>query len=73
MLDNGMKCFLRHCKHFQGIVQPDGTEATEVPACTAFPKGIPDEIAYGGNKHLEPLPDQGNEIVFEKGKFEWED
>ena len=32
--------------------------------CAAFPKGIPDIILFGKNKHLHPLPDQDNEIVF---------
>jgi hypothetical protein len=34
-------------------------------ACQAFPKGIPDEIMQGENDHTTPLPDQGNDIVFE--------
>jgi len=33
--------------------------------CNAFPKGIPDEILFGENDHTTPLPDQGNDIVFE--------
>lgn len=35
------------------------------PFCKAFPVEIPDEILSGENKHLEPLPGQGNRIVFE--------
>jgi len=34
--------------------------------CAAFPNGIPDEIAYGDNTHSKKLPDQINNIVFEK-------
>ena len=34
--------------------------------CKAFPKGIPYEIAYGKNRHLKPLKNQDNDIVFEK-------
>jgi len=34
-------------------------------SCQAFPKGIPDEILQGENDHTTPLPDQGNDIVFE--------
>lgn len=60
------RCFKRGCKHYRDIEQPDGTEATEVPVCLAFPLGIPKEIAYGNNKHLKPLKNQGNEIVYEK-------
>jgi hypothetical protein len=32
--------------------------------CSAFPKGIPDEILKGEDKHLKPLKDQGNTIVY---------
>ncbi len=60
------RCRKRGCRHFDGVIQPDGTEVTEMVVCTAFPNGIPDEIAYGANLHLEPLPNQGNDIVFEK-------
>ena len=59
------KCHIRKCRHYTGIVQPDGTEQTEVNACEAFPDGIPDEIAYGNNPHKKPLEGQGNDIVFE--------
>lgn len=34
-------------------------------SCKAFPKGIPDKIMTGKNKHLKPLPGQKNSIVFE--------
>ena len=60
------KCWTRKCKHYIGVIQPDGTELTETNSCKAFPKGIPAEIAYGSNRHLKPLPDQRNDIVFEK-------
>lgn len=33
--------------------------------CKAFPDGIPDEILLT-NKHSKPLPNQGNDIVFEE-------
>lgn len=42
------------CKHFWGST-----------ACFAFPEGIPADILHGENQHTEPLPDQGNNIVFE--------
>lgn len=67
------KCYERHCKYYLGVIQPDGTELTETNYCKAFPDGIPYEIAYGSNKHTEVIDGQENEIVFEKGKFEWED
>jgi hypothetical protein len=50
-------CF--DCKHYD----------QETGHCAAFPKKeIPDEIYIGTNKHTEPLPKQGNEIVFEPKK-----
>jgi len=65
------RCFKRHCIHHLGIrntpnAPEDELGAYEVPFCNAFPKGIPDEIAYGDNLHLVPLENQGNDIVFEK-------
>lgn len=44
------------CKHFRRF---EG-------GCDAFPDGIPDEITSGFNEHSEPLPNQGNDIVFEQ-------
>lgn len=58
-------CSKRKCKHFIGVKQLDGTEQSEIVVCKAFPDGIPDEIAYGNNKHTKPLKGQGNDIVFE--------
>ena len=48
-------CF--KCKHFN----------TFVGGCTAFPENIPNEISVDGD-HDKPLPDQGNDIVFEPKK-----
>lgn len=45
-------CF--NCKHW-----------VAVEGCKAFPDGIPDEILQT-NKHDKPLPDQKNNLVFEK-------
>jgi len=59
-------CYTRKCKHYLGIIQPDGTELSETNSCPAFPSGIPDEIAYGPNKHETPCCGQENEIVYEK-------
>ena len=47
-------CF--ECKHFRMFQG----------GCDAFPDGIPDEITSGKNKHSKPLPNQGNNIVFEQ-------
>jgi len=33
-------------------------------SCAAFPQGIPDEIILGGNKHLDVLPGQENDLIF---------
>jgi hypothetical protein len=59
-------CNKRNCRHYKGVEQPDGTEKSERCICSAFPEGIPDSIAYGDNKHLRPLPSQGNTVVFER-------
>ncbi len=61
------RCLKRGCKHYEDVINTDGTELTEVNVCAAFPKGIPVEIAYGSNKHLKPLKGQGNKVVYEKG------
>jgi len=50
-----VKLICSSCKHFD---RADGN-------CTAFPDGIPDEILSGENNHSKPLPEQGNDIVFE--------
>jgi hypothetical protein len=34
--------------------------------CPAFEGDIPDVILSGENDHLEPLPDQKNNIIFEQ-------
>lgn len=62
---NEPQCSLRRCKHFVGVKQDEDGEASERVVCAAFPDRIPDEISYGANLHLTPLPDQGNTIVFE--------
>lgn len=38
--------------------------------CQAFPNGIPDAIMFGENQHSEPMPNQGNNIVYEILKSE---
>lgn len=44
----------KYCKHFRF----DGT-------CTAFPTKIPLDIVSGATKHLKPLPNQKNNIIYE--------
>ncbi len=62
-------CWTRKCIRFTGVHQPEGTEVGEVNVCSAFPEGIPYEIAYGDNKHLTPCCGQKNNIVFESGNI----
>ena len=59
-------CSKRKCKHFLGVIQPNGTEMTETVYCMAYSEGIPKEIAYGNDKHFAIRPDQKNNFVFEK-------
>lgn len=60
------KCYTRKCKHYEGVKWFGDEEISENNFCPAFPNGIPYEIAYGGNKHLEKHPDQKTDITFEK-------
>jgi len=63
------KCYKRGCVHFQGVTRDKDTiEQNERVTCTAFPDRIPAEIAYGTNKHLDPLVGQDNNVVFQKEK-----
>jgi len=47
------QCVKRRCKHFVGVTPDDGKGEEQRPICKAFPKGIPDEIAYGNELHLQ--------------------
>ncbi len=60
------ECYKRKCVHFGGVLQPDGTEMSEVVICAAFPKGIPAEITQGKDKHSKPHPRQQGLIVYEQ-------
>lgn len=70
------RCWTRHCRHYLGIKTTKPVEDMESPVdgvvnyCQAFPDGIPDQIAYRRNKHLNPIRGQKNNIVFEEGPFE---
>ena len=59
-------CNKRKCKYFIGVKQPDNTEMSERVVCEAYPDGIPNDIAYGDDKHFKVRKDQDNEIVFKK-------
>lgn len=37
----------------------------------AYPDGIPSDIAYGPDQHLEVRSDQNNKIIFKKGDATW--
>lgn len=61
------KCSKRKCKHFIGVAQRDDTEMTEHLICTAFPDGIPREIAFGDDPHTSVHASQAdNDIVYER-------
>lgn len=61
------RCFARGCKHFEGVKEVGGRgEQYQKVVCPAFPRGIPDDIAYGKNDHLTVDPRQVGVIVFEK-------
>lgn len=62
------QCSIRNCVHFLGVDQPDSNEEeSERVVCSAFPDGIPREIAYGKELHADPYPgDQG--IQFESDR-----
>jgi len=66
------KCFQRRCRHFLGAkyADPKLGEESEHLYCKAFPDGIPEEVAYGENKHKTPLKGQGNNVVFEQAEGE---
>jgi hypothetical protein len=42
------------CKHLEGGVEDAAGRFIQI--CTAFPKGIPEEIMQGRHKHREPFP-----------------
>ena len=61
------------CKNYRGTKLFDvgkGIEEDYVNICLAFLdiKGIPEDILSGKNLHKKLLPDQDNDIVFEKIK-----
>lgn len=60
-------CFVRECKHYEGVKRLEAAlEESEVHYCLAFPDGIPESISLEDNKHLTPIENQGNELVFQK-------
>ncbi|MCP4264929.1 MAG: hypothetical protein GY777_05025 [Candidatus Brocadiaceae bacterium] len=62
-------CHKRKCVHYmwmKGFVEEEEVFARHI--CTAFPDGIPDIISYGDEKHLKPLKNQGNNIVYKEAE-----
>jgi len=67
------KCWKRQCKHWIDLVEMGGEEDDRIwPVCRAFPEGIPEEIAYGDDEHLNPFSGD-NGIQYEAASDEeWE-
>ena len=51
-------CYMRKCIYYVGVKNDSEPfdESKERNVCKAFPDRIPEEIAYGSNKHLKPYP-----------------
>lgn len=58
-------CSKRSCIHFLGHDRLNGTDESLVHVCRAYPDGIPDEIAFGDDLHLEAKLGQVGPYVFE--------
>ncbi len=58
-------CAKRRCRHYQG---PTGClpPHPEVHVCPAFPRGIPDRIAYGTDPHTTVARDQVGTVTYEE-------
>lgn len=52
------QCSKRECEHWfetGDFIDPQGKDVEgTVPVCRAFPKGIPDAIAWGDDPHTKP-------------------
>lgn len=59
------KCSKRSCRHYIGVIQPDGTEFSEVHSCAAFPDGIPDDIVDGNNLHSDIISGQIRPYIYD--------
>ena len=64
------ECRARRCRHLVDTSIVPGTEYNDPVAlkwhCSAFPDGIPAEIAHGTDKHLTKHKKQKNNLVYEK-------
>ena len=66
MISQSPNCYLedRHCVHFSGFKEDN--KGNDIVYCLAFPDGIPDDIAFGENKHTTIQKGQVGEYVFEQ-------
>ena len=63
------RCWSRRCRHFGGVEEVGGEgEQFQVVVCPAFPRGIPERIAYGEDDHLTYVIGQEGTLVFEEGE-----
>ena len=60
------ECLARNCVYWIGIEMKGDDESTERPYCRAYPDGIPEEIAYGNDKHLSLRGDEVEEVFYEE-------
>lgn len=62
-------CYIRGCRWLLGVIilDPDVEESNLIDFCLAFPEGIPDDIAYGDDKHESVRKGQVGQFVYEKG------
>lgn len=60
------RCVTRNCRHY-GWAIIEGMDFLG-HSCPAFPKGIPDDIAYGDNPHAEVIRGQVGDTVYERGE-----
>lgn len=59
------RCFTRGCRHLTGVRDLiAGDETTQVVVCQAFPRGIPERIAYGTDTHEAVWPTQVGSLVY---------
>ncbi len=54
-------CYLRRCKWYKGL------RGNGAFYCMAFPKGIPEEIVSGKERHKRVYPSQNREYIYRVG------
>ena len=58
------ECSKRGCKHFRGPIGPYDDVSF---ICVAYPRGIPEEIVIGKDKHEELRGDEDSPLAFTPG------